>query len=122
MINDCATFLNEIPQSEGFRRELLQKALALQQELLQEESDDPLVRMRNGQAWRRIGEIYHLLGDEDRAESALLAAEDCLALDRDETAQLEKLAELGAIDGLLSVIHVEQNLRRGRNRAGSPCR
>ena len=97
IINDVALFLNEIPQSEGLRRELLAEAVSLQEQLLEDESDAPLVRFRTSQAFRRIGELHLLLGNNHEAIAAFHHANEHAAMLTVELVGSQLLSELGTI-------------------------
>ncbi len=86
MLNDVAETLKQIPRLETLRTSLLQQALALQQELVSDQADDPHVRFRSAQSWRRMGEIFLMLGDYHQAQSSLESA--CRELDRVDTASV----------------------------------
>jgi eukaryotic-like serine/threonine-protein kinase len=58
------------PRMEEIRRELLAKALALNQEFLKERSNDPRVRLENAHAHRRMADVLRLLGQNDEAQAA----------------------------------------------------
>jgi tetratricopeptide (TPR) repeat protein len=59
---------------EPVRRRLLERALAFYEGFLEERGGDPAVRREAGRAHRRVGDIRHLLGQQDRAEQAYRAA------------------------------------------------
>jgi hypothetical protein len=49
---------------------LLEQALPFYDAFLQEKSDDPAIRLEAGMAYRRVGDIYGLLGQHQKAEAA----------------------------------------------------
>ncbi|MBL8843237.1 MAG: serine/threonine protein kinase [Planctomycetes bacterium] len=69
--------LRRLPQVEQIRTALLADAVALQEAVLAEESDDPAVRRATASAWDRLGRIQQELG---RAEEASRSLEKALAL------------------------------------------
>jgi serine/threonine protein kinase/tetratricopeptide (TPR) repeat protein len=62
--------LKHIPQFDEERRKLLEDALTLYQGMLDENSDEQEVRLETGRAYRRMGEISRLLGQDAEAERA----------------------------------------------------
>ncbi|HQR08446.1 MAG TPA: protein kinase [Gemmatales bacterium] len=74
--------LSRIPQMEQKRRELLEDALGFYQQMLQEDSADPVTRHEFARAFVRVGSIHQWLGRRDQAEPAF----------RQGLAILEKLA------------------------------
>ncbi len=62
--------LDYVPHMERLRRELLQEALELNQEFLQDNSTDIAVRREVGLAHRRVAHIRLLLGEVGAAEEA----------------------------------------------------
>jgi tetratricopeptide (TPR) repeat protein/tRNA A-37 threonylcarbamoyl transferase component Bud32 len=58
------------PRSEQKRRRLLSQTLAFYQELLQDRGGDPVVRQETGRAYRRLGDILRLLGQNAEAQDA----------------------------------------------------
>ncbi len=62
--------LRHVPQMEAKRRQLLEDALEFYQEILQEDTTDPAVRLEVGRAYARIGDIHYWLGRPDQAEGA----------------------------------------------------
>jgi serine/threonine protein kinase len=97
IITEVGLFLGEMPQSEGLRRELLAEAVSLQEQLLDDESDTPLVRFRTVQAFRRIAELHQLLGDNQAAIKALNDAADHAAMLTVQDVGAGLLLELGTI-------------------------
>src|SRR5262249_40526674 len=69
-----------VPQMEEERQRLLEDALQLCRELLQEESSDPWVRQEMARAYQRTARIYQLLGKGEQADQAYAQA---LAIQRD---------------------------------------
>jgi tetratricopeptide (TPR) repeat protein len=99
MLNDVADALKPIPRLETLRNSLLQRALALQQDLVADRADDADSRFRAAQSWRRIGELYLILGEFQSAQSALQSAEDALvgpvlseSRESDRTLELARIA------------------------------
>jgi serine/threonine protein kinase len=62
--------LKHIPQFDEERRKLLEDALTLYQGMLDDNSDDPEVRLETGRAYKRMGAIHRLLGRHQEAEQA----------------------------------------------------
>jgi serine/threonine protein kinase len=62
--------LSNVPHLEPVRRALLEKALGFYEKLLTREGDDLAIRLETGRAYRRVGDIQHLLGQNDRASEA----------------------------------------------------
>ena len=62
--------LSRVPHMEPVRRALLEKALGFYEKFLVQEGDDPAIRLEAGRAYRRVGEIRRLLGQNDRASEA----------------------------------------------------
>jgi eukaryotic-like serine/threonine-protein kinase len=60
--------LAEEPHMEQKRRALLDKALTFYKELLEEKSSDPALRQGTAMAYKRVADIYRLLGSENKAE------------------------------------------------------
>jgi len=56
-----------IPNTEKFRRELLEKSLEVYQTFTEEESDDPAVRQEVGRAYMRVGWIHRNMGNTAKA-------------------------------------------------------
>jgi serine/threonine protein kinase len=61
--------LATVPQTEGLRRRLLEDALDLQRQLLDDHGADPAVRLRTGRGYRVLGTIYELRGDFKEAKA-----------------------------------------------------
>ncbi len=78
MLNEVAVALNGVPRLEALRSRLLGQALQLQQALADDQSDDPRVRFRTAQAFRRIAEIRLSLGELGNALAATDSAIDQL--------------------------------------------
>jgi len=95
-------WLAQQPQMQSVQREFLEKALAFYEKLATESSTDPVVRFEKAQAYFRVAEIQHNLGDTERAERAYDQA--ILLLERlvhDFSDTLEYQRELAeAFDGL----------------------
>jgi tetratricopeptide (TPR) repeat protein len=70
--------LASVPQFEQVRRRLLEKALRFFQEFLQARGDDPTVRFEAALAYRRVGEIQRLLGQNGPGAEASKKAIDHL--------------------------------------------
>ncbi len=62
--------LADIPQMEGVRRRLLEKARAGFEQFLTQEGDDPAIRWSGARAVVRLGDIQNLLGDAPAAEKS----------------------------------------------------
>ncbi len=63
-------WLAQQPQMEPVEREFLNKALAFYEKLAGESSPDPRVRFETAQAYERVAEIQHQLGESEQAEKA----------------------------------------------------
>jgi serine/threonine protein kinase len=72
--------LRDIPEAEPVRQALLQKALAFYQKVPEEQSGYPEVRQEAGKAYRRVGDINKLLGQNTEAEKAYHQSVEMLAL------------------------------------------
>jgi serine/threonine protein kinase len=70
--------LSRVPHMEPVRRALLEKALSFYEKFLFQEGDDPAIRLEAARAYRRMGEIRSLLGQYDRACTALRSSIDVL--------------------------------------------
>ena len=70
--------LSRVPRMEPVRRALLEKALSFYEKFLFQEGDDPAIRLEAGRAYRRVGEIRALLGQNDRACEALRSSIEVL--------------------------------------------
>ena len=71
--------LSKMPRMESVRRSLLEKALGFYEKFLVEESDDPAVRLEAARAYRRVGDIRRLLGQDDRACEAIRSSINALS-------------------------------------------
>jgi serine/threonine protein kinase/Flp pilus assembly protein TadD len=60
--------LRHVPHQERLQRALLEEALRLNQQFLQEKSDDPEVRQETARTYSRLGYIRQLLGEDAEAE------------------------------------------------------
>jgi tetratricopeptide (TPR) repeat protein len=69
-------YLRHVPQQEKLRRALLAEALRLNQEFLQENSDDPEVRQETARTYNRLGRIHGQLGEPQEAAKLLRRAVD----------------------------------------------
>ncbi len=67
--------LESLPHMDETRRQLLEDALEFYNEILQDESDDPVLRREVGLAWQRVGDIQGQLGNK-QAEVSLQRAID----------------------------------------------
>ncbi len=63
-------WLAQQPQMEPVEREFLNKALVFYEKLAGESSKDPRVRFETAQAYGRVAEIQHHLGESEQAEKA----------------------------------------------------
>jgi serine/threonine protein kinase len=63
-------WLAQQPQMEPVEREFLNKALAFYERLAAESNSDPQVRFETAQAYARVAEIQHNLGETELAEKA----------------------------------------------------
>ena len=95
-------WLAQQPQMQSVQREFLEKALAFYEKLATESSTDPAVRFETAQAYFRVAEIQHNLGESERAERAYNQATLLLeGLVHDFSDTLEYRRELAeAFDGL----------------------
>ena len=66
--------LARVPQMELLRREILETSLAFNQRFVKTHGHDPALVRECGVALLRAGEIHELLGRDDKAEEAYLAA------------------------------------------------
>src|SRR5262249_23151763 len=62
--------LADKPHMEEKQKELLEEALAIYQEFLQEKSNDPVRQEETALAYKRMGDILHTLGKNDLAKDA----------------------------------------------------
>jgi serine/threonine protein kinase len=62
--------LQFLPQAEPLRRDLLQDALKFYEKFLARKGDNPAVRRETALAFRRLGTLYHRLGDYRKSEDA----------------------------------------------------
>jgi serine/threonine protein kinase len=62
--------LRSIPQMEKVRAEVLKEALAFYRGVVQEQGTDPAVRFETARAYRRVGVIYRVLGEQKQSEQA----------------------------------------------------
>jgi serine/threonine protein kinase/Flp pilus assembly protein TadD len=62
--------LAQFPHLDQVRRALLEKALKFYDKFLQQKSNDPSVRLENGRAHRRVGDIQARVGQPRKAEVA----------------------------------------------------
>ena len=108
LVKEVVGFLREIPRSENLRKQVLSEAMQLQQELLVEESDDPLVIARNAQVYRRMGELHFLGGDIDAATIAYSNAESLFNQLPDEFLGKQQIIELGMVHLELGNIALSQ--------------
>jgi tetratricopeptide (TPR) repeat protein/predicted Ser/Thr protein kinase len=69
-------YLRHVPQQEKLRRALLAEAVRLNQEFLQEKSDDPEVRQETARTHDRLGLIHLSLGESQEAEKLMRQAVD----------------------------------------------
>jgi tetratricopeptide (TPR) repeat protein/tRNA A-37 threonylcarbamoyl transferase component Bud32 len=60
----------KVPAITPWQREVLEKTLALWQELAEEHGSNPLVHRERGKAYGRVGEIHAKLGNRDKAARA----------------------------------------------------
>ena len=109
LVYEFVGFLEDIPRSEPLRKQVLAEALTIQREILQEESDDPLVIARNAQAHRRMGNFFLLAGELDDALRAYLDAEDLFHKLPDQTLGKRKYIELGMVYLEQGYIAIQQN-------------
>jgi tetratricopeptide (TPR) repeat protein len=68
--------LAHVPQMESVRKELLQNAIDLQQQLLRSKPSHRTLRIEFARAQHRIGNLHELLGEHPQAEAAYRAAID----------------------------------------------
>ena len=70
--------LSQVPQMEPVRRALLEKAMGFYEKFLTQESDDPVIQLEAGRAYRRVGDIRWKLGQHDHANEAYQSAIELL--------------------------------------------
>jgi tetratricopeptide (TPR) repeat protein len=70
MLTEVAGDLADKPHMEEKEKELLEEALAIYQEFLREKGDDPAMQEETALAYKRKGDILHLLGKNDLAKDA----------------------------------------------------
>jgi eukaryotic-like serine/threonine-protein kinase len=99
--------LADKPHMEEKQKELLEEALAIHQEFLSEKSDDPARQEETALAYKRMGDILHLLGKNDAAKDAY---EQAIRL-------LTRLAE-----GVPATPEYRQNLANSYNFLGEALR
>jgi serine/threonine protein kinase len=84
------------PYTLEVRRQLLEDALQLYQELARQEDDDPEIRYEVGRAWRRLGKIQVALGKREQVEQscrqAVAVFEQLTALEPGQPAYWQELA------------------------------
>lgn len=66
--------LEHVPQMELVRKELLQKALARMSDLLTLSPTSPRLRREYARTYYRIGNVYHLLGEHQLAQTSYAAS------------------------------------------------
>jgi serine/threonine-protein kinase len=89
--------LAHVPGFDEDRRQILLDALTLCRGLLDENSTEPEIRLATGQAHRRMGDIYGLLGQQKEAEEAYRQSLTVLdGLVRDHGGDREHRQELAA--------------------------
>jgi len=76
MADIAANDLSDVPQLDATRRQVLQKALALQEKLLTQDVADADSKRDVAEAARFAGDLYQLLGDHSAAERHLKTAAD----------------------------------------------
>ena len=62
--------LADVPQMEGVRQELLEKAREFYEQFLEQEPTDPHLRQEGASAHQRVGDIHRILGRTEDAERA----------------------------------------------------
>jgi serine/threonine protein kinase/Tfp pilus assembly protein PilF len=94
------------PQLHKTGEALLEKVLAFYQDVLQDESADPEVRLATAQVWGRVGHIRHELGQWDKAAEAFqqnsILLEGLLQQDPDSTLYRRQLG--GALSSRAHVL------------------
>jgi tetratricopeptide (TPR) repeat protein/tRNA A-37 threonylcarbamoyl transferase component Bud32 len=70
--------VRDVPKLDSARLEIMQKTMALDQELLDEDPTNPTLRFNTAKDLERLAEIYDLLGQKDKGEEACLHALDLL--------------------------------------------
>jgi tetratricopeptide (TPR) repeat protein len=71
--------LRDRPGLDLVCEDLLGKALAFYQDLLQENNRDPMLRLETGRAYGRVGQVYQMLGKADLANARYHKAVEVLA-------------------------------------------
>jgi tetratricopeptide (TPR) repeat protein/tRNA A-37 threonylcarbamoyl transferase component Bud32 len=101
--------LEEVPETEPARRELLERAAALCEKALADRPADPALRLRDAQTWIVLGDLHRRLGDLDGAEQAQGRAIELLtALAREHPAEPDYRAELAAAHQNLGLVRDAQ--------------
>ncbi len=62
--------LADMPHMVRVRRKVLEEALRFYQGFLEEKGNEPEVRYETGRAYDRVGNIYEMLGEDEKAEDA----------------------------------------------------
>ncbi len=88
--------LADVPQMEGVRRKLLNRAKAFYDKFLEERKDDPKLKTDTGRAHARLGDIQEMLGLYDQAEPSYKEAVTLLgAPSSGSTSDLDRRRALG---------------------------
>src|SRR5262249_53497005 len=97
--------LESVPQFEQVRRRLLEKALRFFQDFLQTRGDDPTVRFEAALAYRRVGEIQRLQGQNgpatDACQKAINHLESLCAEHSEQPSYRHELARAYSARGLV---------------------
>ncbi len=72
LLTGIAVDLNELPQTEAIREQLLRKAAVINEQFLRDEASGADATRETIDAWRRAGDIDVYLGDPSAAEGAYL--------------------------------------------------
>lgn len=70
-LTQIANDLTDQPGLDQTGRKLFQEALAFHQEVMKEKGSDPAVRLETARAFGRVGDIYHILRQWEKAQEAL---------------------------------------------------
>jgi tetratricopeptide (TPR) repeat protein len=109
-------WLGEEASMDDLKRQFLARALAIYEELAQDEGNDPALRQENGRAWFRMGQIYRQLGRHPEAEEAYRQAiERQSALVKQDPHRAELRSDLAAShNGLGELLRSTARLEEAR--------
>ncbi|MEM6673210.1 MAG: serine/threonine-protein kinase [Planctomycetota bacterium] len=113
--------LRDVPLVHELRGRVLEEALAFYTELLQDQQDDPALRLEAARAARRVGDVQAMLDRNDEAETSLRRAIELLVeLQLERPDDVTVAVELVGTRRILVVLHrvrarhaeAERELRR----------